>query len=516
MQTEKEYLSGRDICALRCESVGEYTLPDYNGDVKKVLAVKTKIFPAGKFVGDDSLEFSGSVGYDIVYVDGENMVTHAEFSTDYDGAVRINSQTYVDSDVRTSVASCSMRLIGPRKLSVKCSLDNDVRITEKKTYEILGDAFDEYEPELSTKTVSVFAQFFGVGEAKEVNEEILNIDGAIADEVEILLTDAEFILDSLERSDDEVEVKGSVRVTLLYRNGDETPRIAVKEIPIDEDIDAEGVMSLESLDARAEITSLKSRVDPTEDGVSLNVTFTVLPEVYGVKNTDLEVVCDAYLRERGTENDYSEFGYTEHLCTEMTEERFDVKASLSELGIENTGDVIWSESSARVENCEIEDDGVKISGEIRFSGIACQVSEEQGHSYFPIKFTLPFIQNVNSSCQKHDNMHANCSVSTSDTKIEFDENSAHASCTLSTAVTLSSQRRQRCLGSSYLTDEEYSRDESIVTVYYPDSSETLFGIAKKFHTSVSSIAENNRLAQSVFASSEEPLGVTEVKKLLIK
>ena len=143
MQTQKEYLSGREISALRCESLGDYSLPDYNGDVKKVLAVKAKVFPTGKFVGDDLLEFSGSIGYDVVYLDSENTVTHAEFTTDYDGAVRINSETYVDSDIATSVSSCNLRLVGPRKLSVKTLLDNDVRITESKRYDIPGDAFVE-------------------------------------------------------------------------------------------------------------------------------------------------------------------------------------------------------------------------------------------------------------------------------------------------------------------------------------------------------------------------------------
>ena len=43
MQTEKEYLTGREILGLRCESTGEYSLPDYNGDVKKVLMVKIPV-----------------------------------------------------------------------------------------------------------------------------------------------------------------------------------------------------------------------------------------------------------------------------------------------------------------------------------------------------------------------------------------------------------------------------------------------------------------------------------------
>ena len=92
----------------------------------------------------------------------------------------------------------------------------------------------------------------------------------------------------------------------------------------------------------------------------------------------------------------------------------------------------------------------------------------------------------------------------------------YANVDVTSFVTLSAQKRQRCLGASYLTDEEYSSDASVVTVYYPDASESLFTIAKKFHTSVGEIAVSNKLTESVFASSDAPLGMHGVKKLLIK
>ena len=516
MQTEKEYLTCREIVALRCESVGEYSLPDYNTDVKKVLTVKTKVFPSGKFASDDSLEFSGSVGYEVVYLDTDDNVTHAEFSTDYDAAVRINAQSYVDSDVVTTVAGCNMRLVGPRKLSVKCSLDNNVRICERRVYEVEGDAFVGYEPEMLTKMVNVLTPAFSSCEAKEYTEQIISIDGAIADEVEILLNDASFVLDSLERSDDEVKIKGRIRVTLLYKNGDLSPMTVTKEFPVDEDMDIGDAMSLSDLDARVEITSLKSKVEPTEDGVSLVVTFTAAPKLLAIGNSNVEVILDAYLKERMTENEHSDFVYTEHLCMERGEDAFNAKIPLSELGIENAGDVIWQEALARVESCEIMENQVKIMGEIRFSAIACQVSEENRPMCFPIKLTVPFEQNVNHNCQIHENMRANCTVNVLDVKIEFDENNISVSSDLLAFVNISSDRRQRCLGASYVTDEEFARDDSVVTVYYPDAYESLFSIAKRFHTSLSSIAEANKLTESVFASSSEPLSTAGVGKLIIK
>ena len=102
------------------------------------------------------------------------------------------------------------------------------------------------------------------------------------------------------------------------------------------------------------------------------------------------------------------------------------------------------------------------------------------------------------------------------TEINFDENNVCAFATLTSFVTVTSDKRQRCLGTSYLTDEEFLDDDSVVTVYYPDASESLFSIAKRFHTSVGEIAESNRLSENVFASFGAPVGNFEVKKLIIK
>ena len=113
-------------------------------------------------------------------------------------------------------------------------------------------------------------------------------------------------------------------------------------------------------------------------------------------------------------------------------------------------------------------------------------------------------------------MRVNCAVNATDIKINIDESNAHVTADLDLFITVNADRRQRCLGASYLTDEEFSNDGSVITVYYPEAGETLFSIAERFHTSVASIAESNRLSESVFASSSEPIGLHGINKLLIK
>ena len=516
MQTEKEYLTGREISTLRCESVGEYPLPDYNGDIKRILAVKTKSFPTGKFVGEDNLELSGTVMYEVVYLDGENTVTHAEFSTDYDATLKINSETYLDSDVRTSISASNVRLVGLRKLSVKCSLDSEVHILERRAHGIDGDVFMEYEPETLMSTVNVLVPTFASGESREISDVLLNIDGAIADEVEVLLSGVEFFDSSVELGEGIATVKGEIVCTALVRNGDALPRCVSKRIPYSEDVALPEDSAIEELRGRVELSSFGCTASPTEEGVELSVRVSACPKAYGRKNSPLSIVRDAYLKERSTENEYTDFGYTEHICSERADEMVEFKTALSEIGVESATDVIYTEAQAKVDECELVDNGVVIRGEVRFVGIAYSMDDNGVANYCPVKFTSEFSKNVNINYQMHDNMRANCAVNVTNPKIIIDENGVFASADLALFVTLSADKRQRCLGASYASDEEYATDESVITVYYPDASESLFSIAERFHTSVESIAKSNRLSESVFNSLGAPLGDGGVKKLIIR
>ncbi len=516
MQTEKEYYQDRSILRLHSESVGDYPLPDYNGDVKKVLFVKPEVVPSGKFLGDDSVEYSGIVNYNVVYLDSENNVTHTEFSTDYDIAVRVSGESYVDSDIETAVSSFNVRLVGPRKFSAKCSLESNVHVTERASYAPEGDAFCEYEPETATSTLAVRSSCFATGEERELAEEVFSAEGVIADEIEVLLCLADAEVKSSAVSDASVELRGEVAVSLLYKNADDETVTANTRLPFAITVDCEGIGECLDVIPGVRILSAKASVNPTDDGVSVTASVIVEPHVRGVKNSSLEVITDSYLKERGSENEYRDLAYTEHICTETREDRLDANVPLSDLTGENVSDFIYSGATWHAEGCEILDDKVKILGEVRFSAIACEVNEDGAKNYFNVKTSVPFEQFVNMSCQIHDNTRVFCHSDVTEAKMEIDSGRVSMSALVSSRVSLYSERKQRCLGASYLTDEEYVTDAGVVTVYYPDPAESIFGVAKKFHTSVARIAEDNALAESVFASPHSSLSAHGLKKLIIK
>ena len=182
MQTEKEYISERSIIGLHSESVGEYPLPDYNGDVKRVLMITPRVVTTGKYMNEASLEFSGNVFYDVMYLDAQNNLSRAEFSTEFELGMKQDSECYEDSMISTAISSYNVRLIGPRKFSAKASLSSDVRILERKRLEILGDAADE-DAETLSENAEVLTSAFLSADSQELRGDVAFIDGAIEDEV---------------------------------------------------------------------------------------------------------------------------------------------------------------------------------------------------------------------------------------------------------------------------------------------------------------------------------------------
>ena len=57
---------------------------------------------------------------------------------------------------------------------------------------------------------------------------------------------------------------------------------------------------------------------------------------------------------------------------------------------------------------------------------------------------------------------------------------------------------------------------SRITVYYPDAEDTLFGIAKKFHTTGAKIASDNSLTTPDESIIDTPESLIGVKKLIIR
>ena len=57
---------------------------------------------------------------------------------------------------------------------------------------------------------------------------------------------------------------------------------------------------------------------------------------------------------------------------------------------------------------------------------------------------------------------------------------------------------------------------SRITVYYPETDDTLFGIAKRFHTTAAKLACDNALPDEATAATDSSASLIGVRKLIIR
>ena len=127
----------------------------------------------------------------------------------------------------------------------------------------------------------------------------------------------------------------------------------------------------------------------------------------------------------------------------------------------------------------------------------------------------PFAVNVNLDCQNAENLRFETKVSASNVNATIDAEKIYASSNLDVRVVAYEDMCERVLSSSVrLDDMPVASCGSTVTVYYPTKDDTLFSVAKKYHTSAASIASGNSLTESVLAGGEDG-SLAGVKKLII-
>lgn len=513
MEINKEFTRQRYV-ALEGQSASEYTLPDYQGDVKKILFSSAEAEDSGRYQSGDTLECVGTVVYKIVYMDSEGRITPVTFTGDYEMTARCEGERYIDSYNRTRVANFNLRLMGPRRFSVKSALASDLMICERCEYTVAGSEGLELESSLVSVEQST-AQYLRSAE-RELAEEIINFEGAIADEVEVVLHSADVVGVSLTKSDDGVAVRCQIMVRALIACEGGVPQLEECCIDFQESIEGVNLGDGVSFIPSVAVISESIGVNPHEGGVSVTANIIAEATAVIIENSSVKLLGDCFSTEREVISERGEFAYTEHLGTRLVSERLAFSVGRDSIGAENVRNVLYESATVKIEEQAAAEGSVKIKGSVHVSAIACEVSEEGAPSYAPLRFEHPFEINVNIGCQIPEKVRILSHLSSDCANIDLDGDSVNFSCNLCGAVSAYAERREPCITSVALGEDTYFRESSLVSVYYPDANESLFEVAKRFHVAPIKLARDNELTEAVFAAVGSPLSTVGIRCLIVK
>lgn len=510
--TNKEFTRLVSCPAHYADSSTEYVLPDYNGDVRKILFTSAEVHPASRFADGGRVELGGIVSYDVVYLDSEGELSSTSFTSEYDATVKCPRDDFGDVYDKTRLSGYTLRLVGPRKFSAKAVVAISALLACPETLSVEGDAFLADEtPELLTSTVSMRDTRHSETVEREFAETLVRLDGAIADEVTVLYSGANATVKDISTTDGGAVIAGDIRLYALIANGDEPLRTAERTVPFDVRIADDTITESTRLIAETQIGSVTATVNPDENGVDVVMSAIVEFKLRSDFNNEVEVITDAYVVSTPSDNGYSTLNYCELLSvsTEMGE----IPVTLTAEALETSGlrDVPLITATPKVESVASEGGCVVISGELRFSGIASAVDESGEITYVAIKETSPFTYSIPSPVALTEHTVATVELTSPEVLPMIDGDTLELVTRILCELVLTEPRELSYLSSMTLAEEGYEPTSGRVIVYYPDSGETLFDIARRFHTTPDRIARDNDLAVNTSAGDRSALaGITRL------
>ena len=306
-------------------------------------------------------------------------------------------------------------------------------------------------------------------------------------------------------------MKGEIIIVALIRTP-EQPVIAIRRvIPFEETVTVDGATA--GMDAIADGYVSSAVCGVNTDGedavVVVNAIAKYRASVLG--NEDVEVITDAYLCRCETENKYTRLEYkTLESC-----QNFDSTVSFllpkDSLGCMDATEIIAMNAEVRSAQLERCDSGAILRGEMLISGVACENNVDGTKTYLPIKTQQTFEQNVNINCQITENSVLECRIFSPLCEALFDAENVHVRAVLCGRI-LHESRRECTRLSECQSGEELSSfaSPSRITVYYPTDEDTLFSVAKKFHTTVAKIAADNKIDESAMQGSASALSCERI------
>jgi hypothetical protein len=121
----------------------DYVLPDYLGEVRKILYTEARAMPLPTYMNGEEASASGGVRFRMVYTDDEGRLASVEFSEDYEIRERIVTEDRGEVSAETAVESSSMRLLGPRKISAKARVAVELMLLTDEDVEYVIQSYQQ-------------------------------------------------------------------------------------------------------------------------------------------------------------------------------------------------------------------------------------------------------------------------------------------------------------------------------------------------------------------------------------
>ncbi|MBE6596999.1 MAG: hypothetical protein E7641_04930 [Ruminococcaceae bacterium] len=461
------------------ELSNDFNIPEYLGEIRKILRISATVSPAAKYVGGTVAEFNGNIEYSLLYVGTDGELYSASLPTEYafEAPLEITGDFDMSEGVTLFVTtddeSITTRVTAPRKLNVKSRLTSRVDgygifvAEERSSGEVSEDSVVRLNERCKiTDAISALCDTF---------TQTLEIDLPYPS-TRVVSAYAYPRVSELIRGDEQVTLKGETELKLLV--SDEGGRVEQlsRALPFDERIEIEGITS----DSLAKAMCHVGNLSVTVGDEKISSEIEIIPELTAYSERELDYVRDVYSTENNSECAYRAIDIP--VVSSLSESNFSQseRVSLGDTVIPIGSRVVTSSCKPITEKIESEKGKLCIYGQCRYS----LITEKDGE-YTAAELQLPFKYEIQADSSEDTVNEATVSVSSS--KARIDSGNIAIDTELSVSLKQSETAHTELL-SEVRYGEPSQRKSGDMIICFPSPEDTAWSVSKRYQVPLCTVS----------------------------
>lgn len=491
-----------------CELNEEFTLSDYQTDIRRVLRWNETVLPPSKYIGPDGTDLGGTVNYNILYLGTDNKLYSAAFVGDYGITMRTDDTLVIDeqSDLCfVRAEGITARQLSPRKLSLRGRICAELfAFGNAEKSECMTERFipDGYEA-LTDKVQYMNIARTG-GEVLELEDEYISELGI--DSERVILSEGKVFISEVICSDGNVTVRGELIADILScnDNGEEIPHLTRRKIPFSKEMECP--QSTRDSLAFANGICTEINAQPEESRIAIKA-YCLLEST--ILSSNEETVClDMYSPQTRISAKENTFRTASPVLCGNGNLSVNGAFNGSDLGLSGSERIICAFGNASAEKLSFAESNGRavLTGNCRFRIVTVDDTEDIPETDVK-EATLPFRYEFNGKAEipkDPDSLHYSADVKLSRVSARFDGERAGIDAELSVALIAFAEEEHTAVCDA-VSGEALIKESNALRIIYPQSGDTLWKIAKETNSKISALCAANGISLPEKASDSRSL-----------
>ena len=502
----------RVLCdqTLMVDAGGEFELPTHFPEIVRLIKVNVRPSVPARFISGSGVQINGGVDYSAIFLGSDGEVYCASFPDEYSVSVPFEGDSIVGSEkITVSAKACpdnvSWRVSGASRINIRCRLSVKIlALTEdKRDCGVRSENGGRYLKLI--KKVPSCKGLFGMRDDMTLTSSV----DTSKEGTRYLYSDCKVLVTDTAAGDGYVDCRGYAAIRHLMTYKGEIYSVSDK-ISFSETVELDGACP----SASVSVTGVCAEAIPAvrdfgaESDAKTDVSLRICLAAAVLVPCELEYVKDMYSADRECSLELTRSVLPAFVACKNGNMTFCEREELSKMGIESGAiNIIDVSGRAKMDNVERDGDVFVAKGKSRFSFVyssadtgECSLAECE----FPFKYEF---EGKGDGVSRFE-----ASVSAVEPRARVEGERISFDCELAFSICAVGET-EICYVAAIKSEGAERKERKGLTVCYPDSSESLWSIAKRYGAPVEDVARENGLDCSVDA--DEMLMPGGVKFMII-